>query len=176
MQPSCLTVLTFPDWGLNLDRIRNIFDKNAQKLDFRPIGNVETQEHVLAWVACSFLAYSDIPHTLGIVLVEKTYTLALLCGLQYFFFSSSIHPSGVNSNMEFPSQKGGGTPLQCSWCGGWDALREMFMLILFPTNAAAMFQIYYGNGYTRRSYLIDIDWHLEILYNIYEVHKKLSTE
>ena len=108
-KPSCLIPrLTLPDWGLNLDRIRNIFDKNAQKLDFRPIGNVETQEHVLAWVACSFLAYSDIPHTLGIVLVEKTYTLVLLCGLQYFFFSSSTHPSGVDSNMEFPSRKGGG--------------------------------------------------------------------
>ena len=72
--PVFWTVLTFPDWGLNLDRIRNIFDKNAQKFDCRPIGNVETQEHVLAWVACSFLAYSDIPHTLGIVLMEKTYT------------------------------------------------------------------------------------------------------
>ena len=137
---------------------------------------METQEHVLAWVACSFLAYSDIPHTLGIVLVEKTYTLVLLCGLQYFFFSSSTHPSGVDPNMEFPSRKRGGTPPQCSWCGGWDALREVFMLILFPTNAAAMFQIYYENGYTRQSYLIDINWHLEILYNIYKVHKKLSTE
>ena len=39
-----------------------------------------------------------------------------------------------------------------------------------------MFQIYYENGYTRCSYLIDINWHLGILYNIYKVHKKLSTE
>ena len=62
------------DWGLNSDKIRNILDKNAKKSDFRPIGSIETQEHVLAWVACGFLAYSDIPHTLGIVLVEKTYT------------------------------------------------------------------------------------------------------
>ena len=91
--PDSKTVLTFPDWGLNLDRIRNIFDKNAQKLDFRPIGSVETREHVLACVACSFLTYSG------------------------------------------------------------DALREMFMLILFPKNAVAVFQIYYENGYTRRSYL-----------------------
>ena len=114
--PDFWTVLTFPDWGLNSDRIRHIFDKNTQKLDFRPIGSVETREHVLACVACSFLTHSG------------------------------------------------------------DALREMFMLILFPTNAVAVFQIYYENGYTRRSYLIDINWHLKILCNIYKVHKKLSTE
>ena len=56
--PDSWTVLTFPDWGLNSDRIRHIFDKNTQKLDFRPIGSVETREHVLACVACSFLTYS----------------------------------------------------------------------------------------------------------------------
>ena len=80
-KPSCLIPrLTLPDWGLNSDRIRNIFDKNAQKLDFSPIRSVETQEHILACVACSFLTYSG------------------------------------------------------------DALREMFMQILFPRNTVTVFQ------------------------------------
>ena len=56
-KPSCLIPrLTLPDWGLNSPRIRNIFDKNAQKLDFKPIRSVETWEHVLAvWLAASSL-------------------------------------------------------------------------------------------------------------------------
>ena len=69
-----------PEFRQNLEHF--FLTKNAQKLYFRLIGNVETRKHIRACVACGSLAHSG------------------------------------------------------------DALGEMFMLILFPTNAVAVFQIY----------------------------------
>ena len=50
--------LMLPDEGPNSDRIQTIFCINGQKLDFTPVRSVETQEHILAWMACCFLTYS----------------------------------------------------------------------------------------------------------------------
>ena len=92
--------------------------------------------------------------------------LDLLYEMQYFFFLSSavyLHSGrcelGWTLVWSFPRKRGGGwvtSPPQCSWCGGWDTLLmrclgeygEMFMLLLFPSNAVEIsdWNIIVGSG------------------------------
>ena len=72
-----------PEFRQNLEH----FHKNDQKLDFRPIGGVETREHVLACVVCSF-----------------TLTLGILCGkcsCGYYFLKMQF-----SDNMKMATRDG----------------------------------------------------------------------
>ena len=135
----------------------------------------------------------------------KLSSLDLLCVLQYFFLLLFNHLPTYREVRgrgkliyEVPCAKRGGgvsnhpSAMQLVWWMGHFVMRcfgeygEMFMLLLFPTNAAATFQIYYWNGYRQVTmfwccfYLpdvqdgatwLDMDWHLEILYSIYKLHE-----
>ena len=73
--PDFWTVLTFPGWGLNSDRIRHIFDKNTEKLDFRPIGKFSQNCSINYTALCSWplalhsLQCCTLLRTLELVLV-----------------------------------------------------------------------------------------------------------
>ena len=78
--PDFWTVLTFPDWGLNSDRIRHIFDKNTEKLDFRPIGKFSQNCSINYTALCSWplalhsLQCCTLLRTLELVLVGYAVT------------------------------------------------------------------------------------------------------